>query len=172
MKFKKVFLANCKIGDKFKNIYYPNGQSICGSTVYTITNIDDKYIAVKDNWNFDIRAFSKTENIQVDLLVKNDNTKLKKVKEVIIALQHQLYDQGDATHELLNTWVCALDPYDMVETLEKHNLTIVGYFYLTEPKMRLDIGVVAEDKDGERIWCHARKAWFDDWKEEYPELYN
>lgn len=94
-----------------------------------------------------------------------------KAKEVVTALQHQLYDSGDATHELLNTWVCALDPYDMVKTLEKHNLTIIGYFYLTEPKMKLDIGIVAENKNGECIWCHARKVWFDDWKEEFPELY-
>lgn len=94
-----------------------------------------------------------------------------KAKEVVAALQHQLYDSGDATHELLNTWVCALDPYDMVKTLEKHNLTIIGYFYLTEPKMKLDIGIIAENKNGERIWCHARKVWFEDWKEDYPELY-
>lgn len=92
-------------------------------------------------------------------------------KEIIKALQHQLYDSGDATHELWNTWVCALNPYEMAESLEKHNLTIVGWFYLTKFKKNLDIGVVAERKDGTRIWCHARKFWFDNWKEEFPDLY-
>ena len=95
----------------------------------------------------------------------------KKAKQIVQALEHELYDSGDAHHEYWNTWVLALDPYDMAESAEKFNLTIIGYFKLKEPKHGLDIGIVAEEKDGNRIWCHAKKVWFEDWKEEFPELY-
>ncbi len=95
----------------------------------------------------------------------------EKTKQIIKDLDHELYDCGDAYHEMWNTWVCALSPYDLLESVEKFNLTILGYFKLDEPKVNLDIGVIVEDGEGERFWCHARKAWFDDWKEEYPELY-
>jgi len=97
---------------------------------------------------------------------------MKKITEILQALNHELYDCGDAYHELWNTWVCALTPYDLLESIEKFNLTIIGYFKLAKPKLGLDIGVVAENQKGERFWCHAKKAWFDSWRDEYPQLYN
>lgn len=100
------------------------------------------------------------------------NKDIKKTKQIIKALNHELYNCGDAYHELWNTWICALSPYEMVESAYKFNFTILGYFKLDQPKLGLDIGVVAENNyNGERFWCHAKKAWFEDWKEDYPELY-
>ena len=173
MKTIKTFLKDCKVGDRFCNIYHEIGEDITGSTIFTITHIDNKHIAVQDDWNYDIHALTNLENTQVDLIIEdNNNITIKTAKDVVSALEHQLYDQGDACHEIWNGWICSLNPYEIADYLNKYQFNIVGFFKLSESKLGLDIGIVIEQNaDGSRSWCHAKKTWFDDWKEEYPELY-
>ena len=66
----------------------------------------------------------------------------------------------EATHEMNNTWLYAGDLTEIASSLNEHNLRIIGYATLSVPKHSmlgnlLDIGVVAEYNDGERIWCHC-----------------
>jgi hypothetical protein len=93
-------------------------------------------------------------------------------KKVALALEHELYDDGGTCHEMWNGWI-GCDPYEFAQNLDKYHLIILGYFKLKslKPGTLLDIGIVAEDEDGERFWCHYSSKWIKDWKDEYPELY-
>ena len=89
MKTIKTFLKDCKVGDRFCNIYHENGEDVIGTTIFTITHIDDKHIAVQDDWNYDIHALTNIENTQVDLIIENNNNiKTKTAKDVVSALEH------------------------------------------------------------------------------------
>ncbi len=80
------------------------------------------------------------------------------IEEIKEALNHNL-GQVDGYHEMWNSWLYAGDLAEMASTLNEHKLRIIGYATLSVPKHSmlgqiLDIGVVAEYDDGERIWCH------------------
>ena len=91
-------------------------------------------------------------------------------KEIVQGLQNKLYSPGDAYHEMWNGWI-GINPYEMAQDMVKHKLIIIGYFPLSNVLDTRDIGIVAEDKDGDRFWCHANSVWFAHWEEKYPELY-
>lgn len=81
------------------------------------------------------------------------------IQEIKEALNHDL-GQVDGYHEMWNSWLCAGDLAEMASNLNEHKLRIIGYATLTVPKQTmfdttLDIGVVAEYENGERIWCHT-----------------
>lgn len=81
------------------------------------------------------------------------------IQEIKEALNHNL-GQVDGYHEMNNTWLYAGDLAEIASSLNEHNLRIIGYATLSVPKRSmlgnlLDIGVVAEYNDGERIWCHC-----------------
>lgn len=81
------------------------------------------------------------------------------IQEIKEALNHDL-GQVDGYHEMWNSWLCASDLAEMASYLNEHKMRIIGYATLTSPKItmfgtKLDIGVVAEYEDGERIWCHT-----------------
>lgn len=91
--------------------------------------------------------------------------------ELIKAMEHEMYDQGDARHEMWNHWTWDPSPTNTAIRCKDEGLKIIGYFYLPNPSYDLDIGVVAEYEDGDRIWCHAKKSWYDSWKKWFPDLY-
>lgn len=81
---------------------------------------------------------------------------IQELKEV---LNHDL-GQVDGYHEMWNSWLCADNLAEMASSLNENKLRIIGYATLTTPKLTmfdttLDIGVVAEYDNGERIWCHT-----------------
>lgn len=81
------------------------------------------------------------------------------IQELKEALNHDL-GQVDGYHEMWNSWLCAANLAEMASELNEYKLRIIGYATLTTPKITmfgtiLDIGVVAEHENGERIWCHA-----------------
>jgi len=96
----------------------------------------------------------------VELTDKELEEKYKDViQEIKEALNHNL-GQVDGYHEMNNTWLYAGNLAEMASSLNEHNLRIIGYATLSVPKQTmfgttLDIGVVAEYDDGERIWCHS-----------------
>lgn len=81
------------------------------------------------------------------------------IQEIKEALNHDL-GQVDGYHEMNNTWLYAGGLAEIASSLNEHNLRIIGYATLSVPKHSmfgslLDIGVVAEYNDGERVWCHC-----------------
>lgn len=93
-------------------------------------------------------------------------------EEVVLALQTEICgDIGE--HEWDNSWV-RYSITEMTEALNESGYTLIGYFYLQEPKpyirgIDLDIGLVCEYKDKYRFWCHHTKKIVDEAIENYKE---
>ena len=91
--------------------------------------------------------------------------------EVYSILKNNNNVQDHGEHEWDNSWLgCSIE--DMTEELNKNNFTLIGWFNLSQIKkytesINLDIGIVCEDEDGERFWCHYAKKWLDNNIEDY-----
>ena len=129
-----------------------------------------------DSWNNEHHLFDN--NITVDVKLTKEEKRIRdfdKAKEIAQAMQNELYGAGDAVHEMYNGWL-DISPYEMAKTAKEMDITIIGWFWLYSNIINrtydLDIGIVAEYPDGDRIWCHANSGWYKDWKINYPELYS
>lgn len=64
----------------------------------------------------------------------------------------------------------------MYNNLREEKLTLIGWFQLSEIKhgwfSDSDIGIIAEDKEGNRFWCHWEKTAIDKMCERYKEQKN
>lgn len=170
--YKLVDIKDLSIGDSFRGIHYPSGKSRWGPT-YTVENISDTSIKCIDDWYHETTSFAKDQNIKVEIPLTTQEYKSKyfhTAKEVVKGLQHDLYTPGDAYHEMWNGWI-DIDPYGMAQSAIKYKLTILSYFTLSNAIDTRDIGIVVEDENCERFWCHANSEWFKYWKEDFPELY-
>jgi hypothetical protein len=175
--YKVIPIEQCKLGMSFQGIHYPNGRSSWGPT-YKIINIEKNGIVCIDSWHQSTYLFQFNQGIKIEIPMTQEEIKIRdfdKAKEIAQNLKHEMYNCGDAYHEMWNGWI-GTDPYELAQNAKEYNLIILGYFKLEQPKITyagtiLDIGVVVEDEDGDRFWCHAKKVWFDDWEEKYPELY-
>ena len=80
---------------------------------------------------------------------------------VVKAIQNRLENYEIGYHEIFNSWLSS-DPWEMAQACVKKNLTIIGSCYDIPPKHAmfsgelLDVGICAEDEDGDRFWCHFK----------------
>lgn len=91
----------------------------------------------------------------------------------ILKNNSNVLDHGE--HEWDNSWLgCSI--HDIAEGVTRNNYTLIGWFTLTQPKhytdgIDLDIGVVCEDSDGIRFWCHYTSRWLEDDLAIYEEMH-
>lgn len=153
---KYIPLSELKVGMEIQG--YKSGN--------TTTCYRRKIVTIKDNTvSFDWgEALNNASEYLFAIYMTNEelrkkyNTEIEELKE---ALNHDL-GQVDGYHEMWNSWLYSSDNLaQMASELKQNKLRIVGYATLTVPKHSmfsdnvLDIGVVAEYEDGERIWCHT-----------------
>lgn len=154
---KYISSAELKVGMEIEG--YKKG---CTSTLCTkeIVSIEDDKVTF--NWGEPLENASD----YIFSIKLNDEELAQKykdaVKEIKEALTHKL-GQVDGYHEMWNSWLYADNLVEMASNLKANKLRIIGYATLTVPKltmfgMTLDIGVVAEYEDGQRIWCHTSDA--------------
>ena len=170
--YKQKYLKDLKVGESFRGMHYPNGKHVWGPT-YTIEERNNNQIKCTDSWHDKITYFSIDEDTKVEVPLTEQEYKSKyfhTAKEIVQGLQNKLYSPGDAYHEMWNGWI-GINPYEMAQDIVKHKLIIIGYFPLSTVLDTRDIGIVAEDEDGDRVWCHANSVWFEPWEEYFPELY-
>ena len=169
---KTIPAKDTKIGDVIIATHPTETSTVMGPE-YTVIKKHPDRIEVIDNWH------NKTEFLDNDLRVDLNLTEdeyhdkyIEDAKAIVYAMNHELYDMGDAYHEMWNGWI-ETDPYDFAARAKEEKIMVVGWFKLSIQKMDgdLDIGIVAEYEDGERFWCHASSRWFKRWEEDYPELY-
>lgn len=150
---KYISFSELKIGMEIKGYKKGNTTSFCTQDIVAIKNN-----TVKLSWGTSLENASDYM-FEVKLTKEELQEKYKDVIQGIKeALNHDL-GQVDGYHEMWNSWLYAHDLAEMASTLNEHKLRIIGYATLTVPKHSmlgnlLDIGVVAEYEDGERIWCH------------------
>lgn len=151
---KYIPFSELKVGMEVEG--WKKGSSTCFSSK-EIKNIKNNTISF--NWGDPLKNASDYM-FEVKLTEEELQEKYKDaIQEIKEALNHDL-GQVDGYHEMWNSWLCASDLAEMASYLNEHKMRIIGYATLTSPKTtmfgaRLDIGVVAEYEDGERIWCHT-----------------
>lgn len=151
---KYIPFSELKVGMEIEG--WKKGNSTCLSSK-EIKNIKNNTISF--NWGDPLKNASDYM-FEVKLTEEELQEKYKDaIQEIKEALNHDL-GQVDGYHEMWNSWLCASDLAEMASYLNEHKMRIIGYATLTSPKTtmfgtRLDIGVVAEYEDGERIWCHT-----------------
>lgn len=80
---------------------------------------------------------------------------------VVKAIQNRLENYEIGYHEMFNSWLSS-DPWEMAQACAKKNLIIIGSCYDIPQKHAmfsgelLDVGICAEDEDGDRFWCHFK----------------
>ena len=169
---KTIPAGDTKVGDVIIAIH-PTETSIVSGPKYTVVKKHPDRIEVVDDWHNETKFFDNDMRVDLKLTeAEYHNKYLEDAKAVAYAMDHEMYDMGDAYHEMWNGWI-DINPYDMASNAKDAQIMIVGWFKLSVQKWDgdLDIGIVAEYEDGERFWCHASSKWFKDWKEDYPELY-
>ena len=167
-------IRECSIGTQFTAYENPKTHSFSSGATRTIKEFLPEGVKCSNSWTKQDEIFSYDINIHIDFteeeIYKRD---FDKAREIALAMKHEMYDEGDATHEMWNGWITT-DPYKMAKTAKEQDIFVLGWFKLKDYQRRmngLDIGIVAEDFNGNRIWCHAKSSWFEKWEKWYPELY-
>lgn len=96
--------------------------------------------------------------------------------ELMKALRNRLPEYEIGCHEMYNAWI-RYDPYEMAAECKAKKMKVIGICdeiipkrNMFDPNYILDIGICAEYKDGDRIWCHASKEDLERMFEEYGHL--
>ena len=151
---KYIPLSKLKVGMEIQGYKKGNTTSFCTQDVVAIKNN-----TVSLSWGTTLENASDYM-FSIELTDEELQEKYKDaIQEIKEALKHDL-GQVDGYHEMWNSWLCANNLAEMASSLKEHKLKIIGYATLTTPKTTmfgttLDIGVVAEFDNGERIWCHT-----------------
>ena len=151
---KYISLSELKVGMEIQGYKKGCSESFCRQEVKSIKNN-----SVTLSWGTTLENASDYM-FSIELTDEELQEKYKDaIQELKEALKHDL-GQVDGYHEMWNSWLCAGSLAEMASSLNEHKLRIIGYATLTTPRITtfgttLDIGVVAEYKDGERIWCHT-----------------
>lgn len=158
------------VGTKFNTYTYMNSWRT--GAEYTIKEFLPNGVKCYNNWKKKDEILPYGITVQINFTEEELHQRdFNMAKEIALAMKHKLYDEGDAVHEMWNGWITC-NPYEMAKTAKEEDLTVIGWFTLTAWKKRdLDIGIVAEYPNGDRIWCHAASRWFANWEKWYPELY-
>lgn len=81
--------------------------------------------------------------------------------EIIEKIQSKMIYDEIGYHEMANGWLSS-DPWEMAKSCKERKYCVIGHSSDITPKTAmfsgevLDVGVCAEDEDGERFWCHFR----------------
>lgn len=174
--YKEVSIADLSIGDTFDT--YIEGNTSCMGPNYIVEKIIDTEVICRCDRTKELKSFSKEKiKVKVPMTIEEIHKRdFVKAKEIAQAFKHEMYDAGDAEHEMWNGWLMGLSPYELADNIKEDDISIIGWFPLNISKRykgdRCDIGVVAEDNtSGSRFWCHAVSDWYSNWEERYPELY-
>lgn len=97
-----------------------------------------------------------------------------KVSNNLYGLFHDLYNVGDARHEMFNAWI-GTDWYEMSGQLDDEDFYLVGIAPAPfgTSSIKKPIAFVAETYDGtDRFWCHGDESWVESMREQMRDIYN
>lgn len=157
MRYKTMDAKDVKINDILEGYNIGHTHTYLTGKVLSVSSdkicisygSSTKYIDVVDGIKFKIRL---TEN-EIKCKYKDAAERIFK------ALQNKLYIDECGCHEMDNS-VISYDVYEFAENCEDRNVSVVGYFELSSPKISmfgtiLDCGICFEDNATfERFWCH------------------
>ena len=92
----------------------------------------------------------------------------------LMGLHNDMYQVGDARHEMWNGWIQTSWEEQLIELLDE-DFFIIGIVDPAPPRMGLPmrhpVAIVIEYDDGARYWCHAEWDWIDDMRQESKVAY-
>lgn len=94
--------------------------------------------------------------------------------KLVQAIQNQMYSDEIGYKEMWNAWL-STNPWEMAQYCKKHKIAILGHCKDIVPKKAMfsgdimDVGVCAEDEDGDRFWCHFRENDIEVMKKTYKK---
>lgn len=170
---KKLTVEQLKIGQEF--LCYKIGQSTTHPCLCHIKEIGPDGIIIYDK----TRPSAGSEKVpinaifEVELTDKEFNQKYRdSAKEVYDILSGAEYIGDRGSHEMYNGWLGSTCQ-ELYKNLKDEDWKLIGWFWLSNVKhgyfSDCDIGVIAEDNDGERFWCHYTKQEIDYMCECYKE---
>lgn len=156
---KKISFEDLKVGMEIKS-YRKNRWCLCSDLF--INKIEGTTISFNNKWNEPCRILEDADQYVYEVELTDEEIADKYHSDVEIlkeALNNQLA-AVDGCHEMYNGWLYAGSLTEVASKLREEKMTVIGYATLIQPKTSwfgelLDIGVVAEYEDGDRIWCHA-----------------
>ena len=160
---KFVTAKNLKVGQEIKGWKIGNGRSMCTKVVQEVTPFQ-----VRVAWRVEDEGewVDASAMFEIELTDKELYDKYRKdAEEIQAALKNKLLRDEIGYHEMWNAWL-SYDLYEMAQYCRKEKIKIVGYSEDIIPKHSwvgtlLDIGICAENEDGERFWCHTSRDIFD-----------
>ena len=162
---KKIPIKQMKKGDTFHILYTNDGYIHMAD--FQIIEISGIFAKIS---TYGREETISTENCFVGVPLTRaelENKYSNEISKLKIKLANKMSNTDDiGQHEMWNSWISG-DLVEMAQACVKNNLNIIGYFQLSEPKplvdkVFLDIGIVAEDNNNNRFWCHASKSWFEE----------
>ena len=172
----KVFPQDIQPGDEFRGYHYRDGNSTIDALCQVVVNEKGAPLTWgKYPIEETVEYFYRMPTWEEEQIWNGEQLDISKSPNVmnLIGIHTDLYDIGDARHEMFNAWIDC-DYQDQLLELENEDFFIVGVGpapwapgYFNEP-----VAVVCEYYDnGDRFWCHAEKDWYDNMREESMELY-
>lgn len=172
-KRKRLTASEIQVNQQF--VSYTVGKSTRMPWMDYIKEIKDDCIVIYDKTrpNLGSEEIPKTAIFEVELSDEEYNAQYYyAAKEVFDILSGSEYLGDHGYHEMWNAWI-GRSCQEMYNNLREEKLTLIGWFRLSEIKhgwfSDCDIGIIAEDENGDRFWCHWEKTAIDEMCECYKE---
>lgn len=158
--YKKVTYKYLKKGQKINGTELGNR---CSSFTAYVKEINTSFVTV-EMWGPGGRE-EKIDSESMFLIEMSDEEIREKYNDkaavVVDNIQTSLLYDEIGYHEMCNSWLSS-DPWELTQECVKKKITVIGHCkdiihktsWLTGDK--LDVGICAEDEDGDRFWCHFR----------------
>lgn len=162
---KKVTYRNLKKGQKINGVC--NGGTTSSFIGY-VKDFNPAFVTV-EMWKIGGKEerYDSDSMFFIELTEEEFEEKYKeKAKEIYKNIQNKISADTKGYHEMWNGWLYGT-PYEMAKACIENNINIVGHSYLAIPKHGLidgdilDMGICAENEDGEKFWCHFSKKFYD-----------
>lgn len=123
----------------------------------------------------DIIYLRKTLTFEETEKWRKDHYNIKDPKEQLnlMGLFNDMYDIGDAYHEMWNGWI-GVDWYEMAEELQSEDFFLCGIAPAPYDCSAIDdsVAFVAEEENGSRFWCHGGRSWVEYMRKQMRDIYN
>lgn len=171
-RYVHVLPTDIKPGDEFEGYEYDKGRCL-GNIIVDENGIPFSW--GKYPLDNEPIYFLRHMNFQDEIEWYESNTDMSNSANQLnlMGIHHDLYDIGDAFHEMWNGWVHADWREQLVELVDE-DFFIIGIAPAPYGCMMIDepVAIVAEyRKTGDRFWCHADHKWIEDMREESMEEY-
>lgn len=171
--YKWILTEEAKIGEKYigyKTYDKPDTTCLCEAEYLG----DNKVLVfgTREVDNVSMLERHTTSEEQANWNKQHFDISNSKTQLSLYGLFTDLYDVGDAYHEMWNAWITD-DFYELNADLLNEDFFLVGIAPAPYGcSIKDPVAFVAEYENGERFWCHGGRSWVDNMREQMKEIYH